>query len=512
MKSTFKVLGIIGLISLGFGLGVGLFTGNFKQLYVIVNLGLGTILVLVSAIINAGDLKEAITGRSSKAGANAIVYAAAVIAILVLVNFIANRNHKRFDLTENKTFSLSDATTSLMRGLAKEIKVTGFFVGGQAGPIKDVLESYRYANSKNFSWEIVDPDKRPELAEKYAIRANGSLVVESGAERKTLTEVNPATLEESLTNAILAITGTGKKTICAVEGHGERGVTDEQAEGGFAAAKKALEGENFELVPILLASLAAVPAECTLVMIAGPEKAFFDTEAAALDAYLEKGGSLFVMLEPRYDSRLAKLIKKWGVEVRDDIVVDKVVRMFEGEQLGIQPIVTTYAPEHPITRGFSKQTIFTQARSLGGGTAPEGYNVTELAKTSPNSWGETDIEGLFKTGQVALDNADKNGPVAVAMAVGPTGPREGKARIVVVGDADFAGNRFIKTFFNGDFFLNAVNWLANQEKQISIRPKGPRSSFVRLTDEQMGSIFNLAVLIFPQLLLTFGIIVGWRRR
>src|SRR5688572_28627398 len=124
MKSTFKVLGIIGLICLGFGIGVGLYTGTFKQsIYVIANLGPGTILVLVSAIVNAGDLKEAITGRSSKAGANAIITAAAVIAILVLVNFIANRNHKRFDLTENQAFSLSEATTSLVRGLEKEIKV-----------------------------------------------------------------------------------------------------------------------------------------------------------------------------------------------------------------------------------------------------------------------------------------------------------------------------------------------------------------------------------------------------
>jgi ABC-type uncharacterized transport system involved in gliding motility auxiliary subunit len=513
MKSVFKVLGIIGLVCMAFGLGVGLYTSNFKDPYVILNLGLGAVFGVASLIVNAGDLRTGLTGRSTRMGANAIVYAAAVLAILVLVNFISARNHKRFDLTENKQYSLSEASVSLLKGLEKPIKITGFFVGGKAGPIEDLLGSYRYVNPAKFDWEIVDPDKRPELAERYGIRANASLVVESGEERKTLTEVNPATLEESLTNAVLAITGTGKKILCNIEGHGEHDVNDQAAETGYAAAKKAIEGENFVVRPLLLASVEAVPADCTEVLIAGPERPYFDHEVQALDTYLGKGGSLFVMLDPQYGGPLLGLLEKWGVTAQNDIVVDKVMRMFEGESLGLQPLGAAYAPDHPITRGFTKQTIFTQARSLAGGKLPEGYAVTELVKTSPNAWGETKIADLFKTGKVNLDPDDYKSPLALGVAVGPSGPeREGKGKLVVFGDSDFADNRYITAFFNGDLFLNAVNWLANQEKQISIRPKGPRASFVRLTDAQMMPIFYLAVLIFPQLLLTLGIIIAWRRR
>lgn len=514
MKSFSRVLGIIGLVCVAFGVGVGLYTGAFlANLYVLINLGLGALFILVAVILNAGELRQGITGRSTKAGANGIIYAVAVLAIVVLVNFIAARNHKRFDLTENKQYSLADASVNLIKGLSKPVSVVGFFVGGKAGPVEDVLDNYRYVNPDKFNWEIVDPDKRPELAERYGIRNNMTLVVESGTERKTLNNVNPAELEENLTNAILSVTGAGKKTICAVEGHGERSFNDAESELGFASAKKAFEGENFAIQPLLLASVEAVPEACTIVLIAGPERPYLQSEAKTLDAYLEQGGSLYVMLEPQYGGPLLELLSKWGVKASNDLIVDKVVRLFEGESLGIQPIVTTYDPEHPITREFNKQTIFTQARSILPGEAPEGYAITELAKTSPNSWGETDIAKLFKSGEVELGKEDKNGPLPVAVAVGPAGnQREGKAKLVVFGDTDFANNRFISAFFNSDLLLNAANWLADQEKQISIRPKGPRASFVRLTDEQMGTIFHLAVLIFPQLLLTLGIIIAWRRR
>lgn len=513
MKSISRILGLVGLVCIGFGLGVGLYSGNFKDTYVLVNLGLGAVLAAIAAIVNAGDLKSGLTGRSTKLGVNAAIYAAAVLAILVLVNYLAARNQKRFDLTENKQYSLADATLSLLQGLDQPVKVTGFFLGGQAGPIEDLLESYDHAKPDMFDWEIVDPDKRPELAERYGVRQNATLVVERGEDRKTLANVNAATLEESLTNGILALTGSGKKTVCAVTGHGERDLDDADSERGFGSAKRALEGENFAVQPLMLATLAEVPADCTLVLIAGPERPYFESEVKLLDAYLAKGGSLYAMVEPQYAGPLLGLLEKWGAAAHDDIIVDEVVRLFEGQQLGIQPIVNTYDPEHPLTRGFAKQTIFTQARSIGAGTAPEGYAAVELAKTSNNSWGETGVDELFKTGQVQVDAKDRRGPVSVAVAVGPQGAeREGKAKLVVFGDADFANNRFITAFFNGDFFLNAANWLTDQEKQISIRPKGPRASFVRLTDAQMQPIFYLAVLILPQLLLTVGIIIAWRRR
>jgi ABC-type uncharacterized transport system involved in gliding motility auxiliary subunit len=513
MKSLSRILGIVGLIAMAFGFGVGLYTGLFTTFYVLANLGLGGLLVFLALIFNFAEMKVFITGRSSRDGANAMVFALAVIASLVLINFIASKNNKRWDLTEAKQYSLAEASINLTRDLAQDVRVIGFFVGGAAGPYQDLLENYRYHNPRRFNWEIVDPDKRPELADKYTIRADATFVVETGDDRRNLTQLHPATFEESLSNAILNLTSSGRKTLCAVQGHGERDPEDMETERGFAMAKLELGGENYDVRPWLIATDAQVPADCSIVLIAGPERPYRPGAIDTLDRYLAQGGNLMVMLQPRYGGPLIELLGKWGVKLDDDIVVDKVMRMFEGESLGLQPIVTAYDPAHPITRGFQKQTVFNHVRSVRQGEAPEGYTVTELARTGPGSWAESDLETLFTTGDAAKDARDLPGPVSVAVAVGPSGgERAGKAKIVVFGTADLAGNRYLTALFNSDLFLNSANWLIDMEKQISIRPKTSRPSFVRLTDEEMARIFHLAVLIFPQLLLTLGIVVAWRRR
>ncbi len=513
MKSISRILGIVGLIAGAFGLGVGLYTSVFTTPYVLVNIIGGGVLLIGSLALNAADIKQFLLGRSSRAGASALSYVLVVLAILVGVNFIAARNHKRFDLTENKEYSLSTATRNIVEGLERDVVVTGFFLGGSAGPVEDLLAGYRYLNPERFSWKVVDPDKEPALAQRYGVRANGTVVVESGNERKNLTQVNYATFEETLTNALLTVTATGRKAICAVEGHGERSFGDDRTENGYALASEALAGENFEVRPLLLAADPDVPNDCSIVFIGGPRKPFFDSEIDKLDRFLQRGGKLYVMLDPQYTGGLPDFLERWGIRTGDDLIVEKSLRLFEGETLGIQPVINRYSEAHPITREFHNQVVLTQARSIHAGTAPEGYQALEVAFTSENSWAETSVDKLFNTGEVSLDAEDKAGPVPVAAVVEPIDPASGKtARLLVYGDSDWANNRFFEAFFNSDLFLNGANWLAGQDKQISIRPKGPRASFVRLTDDQMATIFNLGVLIFPQLLLTVGVVVAWRRR
>ena len=87
-----------------------------------------------------------------------------------------------------------------------------------------------------------------------------------------------------------------------------------------------------------------------------------------------------------------------------------------------------------------------------------------------------------------------------------------EAKVVVVGDADFIDNQYIAKMYNGDLFLNMVNWLAGEEAFISIRPKATRGSMVLMTPQQTESIFFTSVLIFPEILLLAGIAIWWRRR
>ena len=220
---------------------------------------------------------------------------------------------------------------------------------------------------------------------------------------------------------------------------------------------------------------------------------------------------------PIDEDAMVKLAADWGVIVGNDIVVDQVVRLFEGPALGLNPIVQSYE-EHPITKDFKQRTVFPMTRSL----TPEpnlkpGLAVAPIAKTSDTSWAEVDLDTLFRQQKAELTAKDTRGPITVVMAVEGNleqlgYAKSGDAKMVVYGSTDFADNQNAGTFFNRDFFINSADWLTGEENSISIRPRSIRASRFRLTTAQFSIVFAFAVLLLPEMLLIAGIVVWWERR
>ena len=269
---------------------------------------------------------------------------------------------------------------------------------------------------------------------------------------------------------------------------------------------------------LLLSTQEKVTAESSLLVVAAPEKPLLDHELAAIESYLKSGGRLLALLPSTDGESLKRFLMTWGVEVGDNIVVDQVIRLFAGPTLGVEPIADSYSALHPITRDFKERTLFPLVRSVEAAKeAKNGLEVTSLVKTSSTSWAEKDLNGVFKQGTASLGPEDKKRPISVGVAVTANlkklgVERDGDARLVVLGTAGLANNRSIKIFFNRDFFLNAVNWLAGQEEMISLRPRSIRPSQVQLTEGQGAAIFYLSFLILPEILLIIGLGVWWRRR
>jgi len=521
MRRTATLYGILGTVLLVFGLVDYFITTGFRA-FVFVNI-VGGIFALVVWITSSRAAIPAIAGRrSTRYGANALLYSVVFVLILVAVNYIASVHHARLDLTAEKVYSLSSQSVQVVKQLKKPLKLFGFFAGGENPAARQLFEQYGYASPK-VSFELVDPDKHPELAEKFKVSVMGTTHLQygdegAGGEGTNVTELS----EESLTNAILRVSKEGKKVVYFSDGHGEANPDDNAGQDGYGQVKTALEGEGFEVRKVLLASQAAVPDDCTLLIIAGPQKPLLPHEIDAISAYLKKGGRALVTFRaPRPNNEvdeaaLATLIDQWGVKAGNNVIVDQVVRLFAGPALGLNPIVTEYGP-HPITRDFKERTLFPMARSVTPeGNLKDGLVVTALAKTSDTSWGETDIDGIFKRQEAKLDANDIRGPIDVADAVDADldklGWGKGKARIVVFGSTEFADNQYLTNFFNRDFVVNSADWLAGAENQISIRPRALRASRFRLTVDQFSIVFALSVMMLPELLLIAGIAVWWERR
>jgi ABC-type uncharacterized transport system involved in gliding motility auxiliary subunit len=231
---------------------------------------------------------------------------------------------------------------------------------------------------------------------------------------------------------------------------------------------------------------------------------------------------------------LIGLAKAWGIDVGANVVVDV---SSVGQMLGAGPsvpVVATY-PDHPITENFGLITAFPLARSVApveGGV--NGRTAQPIASTSAQSWAETDLKAVFAGTPVERDAAagDKEGPITLAAAIGmdapnapkppptppvpgqpaPDAPRVPQTRVVVFGDSDFASNAVLGTQGNRDLFLNAVNWAAQQDALIAIRPKQAGDRRVTMTEDQQSRVKWLSVVGLPLAVAALGVWAWSRRR
>ena len=93
-------------------------------------------------------------------------------------------------------------------------------------------------------------------------------------------------------------------------------------------------------------------------------------------------------------------------------------------------------------------------------------------------------------------------------------PRSTEGRLVVIGDRDFADNQHLELLANRDLVLNAIGWLLDDERHITIRPRTHTASQLTLTGGQMRTLRFAAMAVMPASILAigFGIVVVRRRR
>jgi ABC-type uncharacterized transport system involved in gliding motility auxiliary subunit len=521
MRRTSALTGLLGLVLLAFGIiGYVLTSGGVAWLFIFINLIGGAFALIGWVTASWGRLGELAGSRSTRYGANAALYSSAFIGLLVAVNYLAARYPRQLDLTTEKVFSLSPQSLNVVKNLKQPLKFYGFVQEGRSPTAEALYQEYAYG-SPQVSYELVDPNRHPELADRFKVTTMNTTHLQYGGSNGQGTNVTDLN-EEALTNGILKLTSAGSKQVCFTSGEGEADPDDAENPNGFAEFKKALEGENYQVKTLNLVTQASVPEDCAVLVVAGPTRPLVPHVIDSINGYLDHGGRALVMFQPTRpdgsinETALQNLMTDWGVRADNDIVVDQVVRLFAGPALGLNPMVTLYMP-HPITASFDKQTVFPMTRSLDPVPSPKpGLIVSPLARTSDTSWAETDLVGIFQKQAAKFGHGDIKGPVTVAAAIEANLDQlkrgKGMARLVVFGDTDFAGNQFIENFFNRDFIMNSIDWLAGQANAISIRPRTLRASRFNLTIAEFDAVFVLSVLLLPELLLIVGIAVWWERR
>jgi len=487
----------------------------------------GLICTLLYILSQWREIGQAFSGRQARFGTLAAASILVVLGILVAINYLSTRHNKRWDLTAARQFSLSDQTKKVLQDLKEPIKIRVFARSDEFQRFRDRLDEYTY-QSKQVSTEYIDPEKRPALAQQLGVTALNTVVFEyKGRNEKVNSEG-----EQELTNALIKVVQGRQPKVYFTQGHGEKDTVSAER-GGYNAIVAGLTSGNFVVDKVVLAQQGAVPDDAEILIIAGPKTDFLGPEIDAVKTYLGKGGKLLLMLDPvlkadqPQPAGLQTLLKDWGIDAGSDVVLD-ISGM--GRLIGTDesvPVAASY-PAHPITENFQLLTAYPLARSMSpieGGV--NGHTAQKIVETGQRAWAETSLKSLTGGQPAKQDEGDKGGPVVLASAVSAAAtvtpapknpakdgdhPKPAETRIVAFGDSDFASNGALGVSGNRDLFLNTVNWLAQQENLIAIRPRDAEDRRITLTADQERRIFFLTVLIVPGLVLLAGVQTWWRRR
>lgn len=509
----------LGVLALAAAAGLFLVQGDADR-WVLTAAAIGVVFLVYAILEQPEGVRAAVTGREMRYGSNTLLMTVAFVGVLALVNVLGNRFTYRLDMTEAKDFSLSAQTLELLQRLNTPVKVTAFYRQGQAGQedLQDLLKEYGRHNSQ-ITFEFVDPELKPGVARDYRVEAYGTTVVESGDRRQNVTGAN----EADLTSALLKLQRGDPKRVGWVVGHGELD-TESFDRAGASEAKRLIEQEGFKLESLTLLSLTELPADMTTVILARPRQPLLPQELDVLQKYLDGGGKLLVMLEPRSPGNPTELLGRWGLEVGEGVVIDLESNL-QGDPL--TPAVTRYPP-NAVMRNVGGDatgryiTVFPLATMVRGKSGRDvTLQVQSIAESSQSrSWLETDQR--INPATLQMNEQEVRGPLPLAASVskstGPTGadlPRPKSTRIVAVGNGEFASNNllsFIMIPGNRDLLLNSLNWLAEDEQLITVRSKVNKDRTLALTGTQQNMMLYSTTIFVPLAVLAIGAYVWWQRR
>lgn len=473
-----------------------------------ISLAVLTLGLAVYAILSPDSIRRFLTGRQARYGSNSLILTLAFVGILFAVNYIVYNNPKSWDLTEDKTNTLAPETMQILATLPSKVSATAFYsVNLNRSSAEELLLKFKSNSGGKFDYRFVDPDLDPITARENGITGDGKILLQMGETK----EIASFASETEIARALIRLISPEPRTVYFLEGHGEPGVNP----GGdlsYSIAKSTLESKNYTVNSLNLLATNSIPEDALAIIIAGPTKPVSRQEVNLLKKYVEDGGSLVVMEDPRYftefgdapDPLADYLTSDWGITLNDDVVIDLV-----NTQNPFQAVSWQYN-SHPITQNLSQRyfVILPQARSITIAAEVENVVATPLISTTEKSWSERNLQA----GETPIfdPETDVRGPLNLAVAAENT---QTKGRVVVFGNSLFATDEIFDAYGNGNMFINSVDWAAEQEDLLNLttRQTTPRI----FTPPAQGSFLILAlvsVVVVPGLVVLAGVSSWLSRR
>jgi len=485
--------------------------------------------------VKKGTIMNSLKSRQFRFGGYATLIILVVLAVLVAVNILVGQIPGKLDLTKNKLYSLSDETYKLLDNLKADVTITTIGkVGSEDGTVSAILAKYA-SRSRHIKLQTKDPELNPGWTKQYDVTgqglAAGTLVVAVGTKYKNIgmydmynydtsnydpsnpnsqPQLTSLSVEQRVTSAVQYVTAARNTTLYVLSGHGEQTLDT------FSLTSEA-SNENYAVKDLNLLNTPAVPEDADVLLILAPKSDLPGPDADKVRAYLANGGHAVVLLDllrkANELSNLADLLKSYGVEVRNVVVMepDPNKRALQNP-FYVLPNLEYHDILSPLrTNNYSVLLPGAQViQTLD--LKKKGLKVEALLTSSAASLGRIDVANNPSGTRLA---SDLRGPFNLAVAI--TDPSNDTAKpdtkLVVVGNVSFlAPSLSAQVPGNTDFFMNSIAWLKGQKDSITIRPKSLQTLRLTITDLQARIFSGLVVILLPLLILGAGLVVWMRRR
>ncbi len=500
---------VIGLIAAAAALILRISAGQFT-LTIKVLIGVAVLGMVLFVALDPQSILDSFKTRQAKYGGNAVIMTLAVIGILIVVNLFIYNNNVSWDLTEDKENTLTAETLDILSNLETPVFAQAFYSSEmETTSVDTLLNNFKRNSNGMFDYAFIDPYQDPVLANQAGITKDGTTVLTANETTEQLTYLS----EENLLNNIIKLQNPESTVIYVLTGHGE---DDFFTAGDFSMTflQQALDAKNYVIEPLNLVATQQVPDDAQALIIAAPQIMLEDSEVEIIADYVDNGGSLVLFSEPPFltqvdltqeDPLWTYLRDSWGVVMSDNLVIDLSVETVEYAIADQE----NYA-DHPITQSSEGYITFFPTSHSVDAEAVSGVTATELFQTYSQSWAETDIEAILN-GEVAYDEGpDTLGPINLAVALENTSTG---ARVVVVGDSDFASDAYIYSYGNLDLTVSMVDWVAANENLINLTtPETTTRILVPPTKAVQIMIILVGLIGLPLLIAVTGIVIGIRRK
>src|SRR4051794_18331013 len=493
-------------------------------------------------------------------GVNVIVQIALLLFLAIMANYLGFEHYRRWDLSRDKKYALSDKTKRFLETIKGKVRVTVFFSGSNpiSQDVQSLLTEYQYAGKGKIDVEHIDPERNlsraKELFDKYKVVSDESLVIlDYDGRNKTVKASDMAEVdqgnpmlgeapkisafkgEQAITSAMIDLVEGKKNTLGYVLGHKEPAIADTApslspamapepgARSPISLVKTVIENENMKFQELNLFEVSEIPADLKTIVIAGPQYDFSDREMKLLREFWEKQGRILLLLDPSAKTpKLLAFLNELGVKVNDDRVLAFMKTGIQEIAL-VRDVVGRFLPESPITKKLAEARGIFVGGTSSLGLEPErvksaNVRLQPLIQAEKGYWAEKDYTSTDEAKLQANASQSPEGPLILGVSIEKGGSADERvqtnsARMVVVTNAAFIQDTAITQEQQAlDFMSGSINWLLSREQLIGIAPKVPKTVTFSLDDNAMRNLRWLILVLLPLIPAVLGFGVWWYRR